>query len=83
MNEQEIKETVITLLKNIAPDTDPDELKENDNIQETLSIDSFDWLQFIVALNKKLNIEIPEQDYGEVAQLRDLLFYVTKKMKPK
>ncbi|WP_367754205.1 acyl carrier protein [Flavobacterium sp. WC2430] len=83
MNEQEIKKTIITLLKNIAPDTDPDELKENDNIQEILSIDSFDWLQFIVALNKKLGIEIPEQDYGEVAHLRDLLFYVTKKMKPK
>ena len=79
MNEEEIKEIVFQLLKNIAPDTDPSTLKPDENIRETLNIDSFDSLQFIVALNKKTGIEIPEEDYGKIATLQALLAYIKNK----
>ncbi|QIH38000.1 acyl carrier protein [Flavobacterium sp. Sr18] len=79
MNEEEIKEIVFQLLKNIAPDTEPSTLKPDENIRETLNIDSFDSLQFIVALNKKTGIEIPEEDYGKIATLQALLAYIKNK----
>ncbi len=79
MNEEEIKEIVFQLLKNIAPDTEPSRLKPDENIRETLNIDSFDSLQFIVALNKKTGIEIPEEDYGKIATLQALLAYIKNK----
>ncbi len=79
MNEEEIKEIVFQLLKNIAPDTEPSTLKPDENIRETLNIDSFDSLQFIVALNKKTGIEIPEEDYGKIATLQALTAYIKNK----
>jgi acyl carrier protein len=79
MNEEEIKEIVFQLLKNIAPDTEPSTLKPDENIRETLNIDSFDSLQFIVALNKKSGIEIPEEDYGKIATLKALTAYIKNK----
>jgi acyl carrier protein len=58
------------LLKKIAPETEPSELKPDENIRETLNIDSFDALQFIVALDEKLGIEIRnrimENQYDEI-----------------
>jgi acyl carrier protein len=64
MKEDEIKRP-FSIVKKIAPETEPSELKPDENIRETLNIDSFDALQFIVALDEKLGIEIPEQDYGK------------------
>jgi acyl carrier protein len=81
MNEDEIKKNIFQLLKKIAPDTEPSVLKPDENIRETLGIDSFDALQFIIALNEKLGIEIPEKDYGKTNTLRDLLPYIMNKIK--
>ena len=81
MNEQEIKKTIFQLLKRIAPDTEPSQLKPDENIRETLNIDSFDTLQFIVALNEQLGIEIPEQDYGKITTLEALVSYILGKKK--
>jgi acyl carrier protein len=81
MNEQEIKNTVFQLLKQIAPDTEPSTLQPNENIRETLDIDSFDTLQFLVSLNEKLKIEIPEEDYGKITTLKTLVEYILDKLK--
>jgi acyl carrier protein len=79
MNEEEIKEIIFQLLKKIAPDAEPSALQPGENIRETLNIDSFDSLQFIVALNKKTGIEIPEEDYGKIATLQALTAYIKNK----
>ena len=79
MNEEEIKEIVFQLLKKIAPDTEPSALQPGENIRETLNIDSFDSLQFIVALNERTGIEIPEEDYGKITTLQALTAYIKNK----
>jgi acyl carrier protein len=79
MNEKKIRAIIFQLLKKIAPDTEPSALKPDENIREILSIDSFDTLQFIVALNEKLGIEIPEQDYGKITTLTTLVSYIRNK----
>ncbi len=81
MKEDEIKKLVFQLLKQIAPDTEPSTLKPDENIRETLDIDSFDSLQFLVSLDEKLGIEIPEQDYGKITTLKNLVDYILGKMK--
>jgi acyl carrier protein len=81
MNDAEIKTVIFQLLKQIAPDTEPSTLQPGDNIRDTLGIDSFDALQFIVALDEKLGIEIPEQDYGKTATLEELVVYIQTRMK--
>jgi len=81
MKEDEIKKLVFQLLKQIAPDTEPSTLQPDENIRETLDIDSFDSLQFLVSLDEKLGIEIPEQDYGKITTLKTLVNYILDKMK--
>jgi acyl carrier protein len=81
MSEAEITQTIFQLLKQIAPDTEPSTLKPDENIRKTLDIDSFDTLQFLVSLNEKLGIEIPEEDYGKVTTLITLVNYILDKIK--
>lgn len=81
MTEAELKTVIFQLLKQIAPDTEPSTLLPGDNIRDTLGIDSFDALQFLVALDEKLGIEIPEQDYGKTATLEELVAYVQTRKK--
>lgn len=60
MNEEEIKQTIFELLKKIAPDTEPAQLKAGDDIRHTLEIDFFDALRFVVALDEHFGIETPD-----------------------
>lgn len=79
MNKEELEKIIFQLLKKIAPETDPDQLSPNENIRESLNIDSYDFLQFIVALDDKLKIEIPEEDYGKISTLDTLTYYLMNK----
>ncbi len=79
MTETEIKQIIFQLLKQIAPDTEPEQLQAEDNIRQKLDIDSFDSLRFIVELDEKLGVETPEQDYGKIATLKGLVNYIMVK----
>jgi acyl carrier protein len=79
MNREEIRSIILEQLKKTAPETDPGTLAPDDNIRETLNIDSFDALQFLVALNEKLGIDIPEEDYGKTTTLGSLTDYLEEK----
>lgn len=81
MTEAERKETIISLLKTVAPDTEPENLQQDDNIRTTLEIDSFDYLQFIVAIDEKFGIDTPEEDYGKIQTLKTLNEYLDQKAK--
>lgn len=81
MTEQEIKQIIFQLLKKIAPDTEPEKLKQEDDIRHILEIDSFDALQFVVSLDEHFGIEIPEEDYGKIATLKSLVNYIMEKKK--
>jgi len=79
MTEEEIKLVIFRLLKKIAPDTEPEKMNPDDDIRRTLEIDSFDALQFVVALDEHFGIETPEADYGKITTLKDLLNYIMQK----
>lgn len=81
MTDEEIKLTLFLLLKKIAPETEPENLKPDDDIRRTLGIDSFDALQFVVALDEHFGIETPEADYGKIATLKNLVDYIMEKTK--
>ena len=81
MTQQEIKQSLFILLKQIAPDTEPSTLKPDENIREKLNIDSFDTLQFLVSVNEKFGIQIPEEDYGKITTLDTLSSYISEKLK--
>ena len=81
MTETDVKQTIFKLLKQIAPDTEPENLKPEDDIRHTLELDSFDALQFVVALDEHFGIETPEADYGKIATLQQLVTYIIQQRK--
>lgn len=79
MNEHDIRETIIEILSEIAPDTDPSQLSDADNLRAALGIDSFDALQFIVQLDERLGISIPEEDYNRTGSIAEILTYIKER----
>ena len=79
MTSENIHQIIVDLLQQIAPDTEPSELKLDENIRETLNIDSFDFLQFVIALHEKTGVEIPEEDYGKINTIQNAIVYVLDK----
>ncbi|MBC6366928.1 acyl carrier protein [Algoriphagus sp. AK58] len=80
MTEEELVGVVFELLRRIAPETDPRALHPEENIRQALNIDSFDALQFIVAISEKLQVDIPEEDYGKTANLKSLIAYLNQRI---
>ncbi len=72
----EMKSTLLGLLARIAPDAELEELALDDDIQEELEIDSFDFLNFLIAIDETYGVEIPERDYGQVRTLGAVIAYV-------
>jgi acyl carrier protein len=77
MNESEIREIVLTALKQIAPDIYVDELQPDDDLRQMLELDSFDHLNFMIGISTKLGIDIPEKDYGKLNTLAKVIEYLT------
>lgn len=80
MTEDELKNAIFTGLLQVAPESDPATLRPDQNIRETLDIDSFDFLSFLIALHEKLGVEIPEADYGKLTTLEAMLGYLAPKV---
>ena len=80
MTVEEIKRAIIEQILEVAPDVEEDEIEPNENIQRSLEIDSFDFLQVLTALKVQLGVEVPEADYGKVDTLEHMADYFDKRL---
>jgi len=65
----EIRQTVLRLLGEIAPETDLTALKPGVSFRDQLDIDSMDFLNFVIMIHKTFGLEIPEADYPKYGTL--------------
>lgn len=68
-NRDQIREVVLRLLGEIAPEADLAAMKSDVSFRDQLDLDSMDFLNFVVALHKELRVDIPEADYPKYATL--------------
>ena len=80
MTKAELQQIILAQLRGLAPEADLGDLRPHDDIRETLEIDSFDFLNFLIALNKEVGVEVPEKDYGKVSTLEALTSYVLARL---
>ena len=78
MTKEEIKKKIIEQIYEIAPEHEGETIPENENIQRSLEIDSFDFLNLLTALNDELGVEVPESDYGEVDTVEHMADYIAR-----
>ena len=81
MERQELLTTVVSTLKSIAPEVDENELVADMALREQVDLDSMDWLNFLIGLHQKLNVDIPESDYSRLRTLNDLVEYLGAKVR--
>lgn len=78
MNSSEIRDHIFEILHRIAPEADLNQLDPAQSLRETLDIDSFDFLNVLIALHEKFGVEIPESDYRQVSTLTGMMDYLAK-----
>ena len=77
MDGEEIRKIVLVELKRIAPELE--DVAPAKPLRDQVDLDSMDWLNFLVALNERLNIEIPEADYRKLGTLEQIVDYLCAK----
>ncbi|MBL8152966.1 MAG: acyl carrier protein [Anaerolineae bacterium] len=81
MTEAEIKETVFKALKRVAPEAKPETLGPDQDVRQTLDIDSYDFLMFLLSLDEALGVDVPEADYGLLISLTDITRYLAARVR--
>jgi acyl carrier protein len=81
MTPAEIRQQVVDILEDIAPDEDLSELKDDVPFRDQLELDSMDFLDIVMELRKRHRIQIPEEDYGELASMESTVKYLDPLMK--
>ena len=76
MSRDELRAVIFDALTQVAPETDPGTLAPDEDMRSALDIDSFDFLNVLIAINEQTGVEIPEADYGQVNTLAGLIAYL-------
>jgi acyl carrier protein len=77
----EIRNVVIDILKDITPDEDLSQLKDDVAFRDQLELDSMDFLDIVMELRKRYRVQIPEEDYSQLASLASTVEYLGPLMK--
>ncbi len=80
MAPEEIKSAITDILADIAPDEDLSDLKDEINFREQLELDSMDFLDIVMELRKRYRVQVPEEDYPQLASMHTTVAYLTPKM---
>ncbi|MFO8027775.1 MAG: phosphopantetheine-binding protein [Opitutales bacterium] len=83
MTEDQVKQIVIDIINEIAPDEDTSGLKSEVALREQMDLDSMDFLDIVMELRKQHGIEVPEADYPQLASLDSCAAYLTPKFNEK
>ena len=77
MNREEIIEAIKDIITTIAPDEDLTGLETGVRLREQIALDSMDFLDIVMELRKRYGVQVPEDDYKELATLDGCVGYLT------
>jgi acyl carrier protein len=77
LNEKQLISKILESLVEVAPEISPNEINPSINFRDQFEIDSIDYLNFILTLEKKLNIKIPDLDYPKLSSQAGCISYLS------
>lgn len=83
MTKDDIRQIVIDIIDEIAPDEDTGNLDSSVRLRDQLDLDSMDFLDIVMELRKQHGIEVPEEDYPQLASLDSCADYLLPKFEAK
>jgi acyl carrier protein len=81
MSPAEIREEILDILSEIAPDEDLSSIDDSKSFREQLEMDSMDFLDIVMELRKRHRVQIPEGEYGNLASMGSTVSYLEPKMR--
>ena len=80
MTKDEIKIVVLSALAKIAPEIEGEDIEPDVNFRDQFDIDSFDFLNLMIALHEELGVDIQEVDYPKFSNLSSSVSYLATKL---
>ena len=77
MTEEQIKQAVQEVLREIAPESSSVQLRPEVNFRDQFEFDSMDFVSFVLAIDKRLDRRTPEADYPKLSSLAGCIDYLT------
>ena len=81
MTQDDVRKGVMAELQRIAPELEEGEVAPAKLLRDQVDLDSMDWLNFLVALHERFQVEIPEADYAKLATLDQVVAYLAARVK--
>ena len=83
MDKEQVKQIVLDIIAEIAPDEDLSDVKPDVRLRDQLDLDSMDFLDIVMELRKQHGIEVPEADYRQLESLDSSAAYLHPKFEEK
>lgn len=80
MTATEVRQIVVDIIADIAPDEDVTALDDKKSLREQLDLDSMDFLDIVMELRKRHKVEVPQEDYPKLATLESCVTYLSPKL---
>jgi len=81
MTPAEIRTEIISILEDIAPDEDLTSLQDDVPFRDQMELDSMDFLDIVMELRKRHRVQIPEEEYKQLASMSSTVKYLEPLMK--
>ncbi len=79
MEATEVREKVLAIIEDVALDEDLSNLDDSVALRDQLDLDSMDFLDIVMELKKRHKIEVPQEDYPQLATMDSCVTYLTPK----
>jgi len=76
MTADEIVIAIKDIITTIAPDEDVSNLSSGERLRDQIDLDSMDFLDIVMELRKLYGVQIPEEEYKELATLDGCMNYL-------
>ncbi len=76
MDEHALRETVLRVLGEVAPEVDLASVDPAEDLRDQLELDSMDILNLAIGLFQATGIEVPEGDYGRIVTVDGCVGYL-------
>ena len=80
MTVDEIKNVVLEIIQDIDDEADFTNLDPSQALRDQLDLDSMDFLDIVMELRKRYQIQIPEADYPQLATLDSCVSYLIPRL---
>jgi acyl carrier protein len=82
MTREEIKAAVLAALRRVAPELDAEALRSDLPVRDQIDVDSMDFLNFLLEIDRSLGVDVPEVDYHEFTTLDGAITYLMGRAPP-